>query len=65
MCGGNLYNIMLRQELNKKNQVKLKNEQTKINKIAKEHFLIKSMRKFGHMFQTQYVQQNLDHQYTQ
>ena len=65
MCGGNLYNIMLRQELNKKNQVKLKNEQPKINKIAKEHFLIKSIRKFGHMFQTQYVQQNLDHQYAQ
>jgi len=50
MCGGNLYNIMLRQELNKKNQVNLKNEQAKINKIAKEHSLIKSIRKFGHMF---------------
>jgi len=63
MCGGNLYNIMLRQELNKKNQ--LKSEQAKINKIAKEHSLIKSIRKFGHVFQTQYVQQNLDHQYAQ
>jgi uncharacterized protein (DUF2344 family) len=57
---------MLRQELlNKKNQVKLKNEQAKINKIAKEHSLIKSIRKFGRMFQTQYVQQNLDYQYAQ
>ena len=65
MCGGNLYNIMLRQELNKKNQVKLKNEQAKINKIAKERFLIKSIRKFGRMFQRQYVQQNLDYQYAQ
>jgi hypothetical protein len=65
MCGGNLYNIMLRQELNKKNQVKLKNKQAKINKITKEHFLIKAVRKIGRMFQTQYVKQNLDHQYAQ
>ena len=66
MCGGNLYNIMLRQELNKKNQVKLiKNKQAKVNKITKEYFLIKAIRKFRRMFQTQYVQQNLDHQYAQ
>jgi hypothetical protein len=65
MCGGNLYNILLRQELNKKNQVKLKNKQAKINKITKEHFLIKAVRKFGRVFQTQYVQQNLYHQYAQ
>ena len=65
MCGGNLYNILLQQELNKKNQVKPKSKQAKINKITKEHFLIKVVRKFRRMFQTQYVQQNLDHQYAQ
>jgi hypothetical protein len=58
MCGGNLYNILLRQELNKKKSVKPENEQVKINEITTEYFLIKYMRKFGHMLQTQYVQQN-------
>ena len=65
MCGGNLYNIMLQQELNKKNKVNIKNKQAKINKITKEHFLIKAVRKFGRMFQTQHIQQNLDHQYAE
>jgi hypothetical protein len=61
MCGGNLYNILLQQELNKKIHVKPGNEQAKIIEITNEHFLIKAIR----MFQTQYVQQNLDHQYAQ
>ena len=65
MCGGNLYNILLQQELNKKNHMKPGNKQAKINKITDEHFLIKAIRKFGRMFQTQYVQQNLDYQYAQ
>jgi hypothetical protein len=56
MCGGNLYNILLRQELNKKNQVTPGNKQAKINEIANEQFLIRAIRKFGHIFQTQYVQ---------
>jgi hypothetical protein len=33
MCGGNLYNILLRQELNKKIHVKPGNEQAKIIEI--------------------------------
>jgi hypothetical protein len=65
MCGGNLYNILLRQELNKKNRMKPENKQAKINEITNEHLLIKAVRKFGRMSQTQYVQQNLDHQYAQ
>jgi hypothetical protein len=58
MCGGNLYNILLRQELEKKNRVKPENEQAKINGItsSNQHFIIKAIRKFGRTFQTQYVQ---------
>jgi hypothetical protein len=66
MCGGNLYNILLRQELEKKNRVKPENEQSKINEITSDrHFSIKAIRKFGRMFQTQYVQQSLHYQYAQ
>jgi|GraSoiStandDraft_57_1057295.scaffolds.fasta_scaffold1416971_2 hypothetical protein len=66
MCGGNLYNILLRQELEKKNRVKPENEQAKINEItSNQHFLIKALRKFGRMFQTQYVQKSLNYQYAQ
>ena len=67
MCGGNLYNILLRQELEKKNRVKPENEQAKINEItSNQHFfLIKAIRKFGRMFQTQYVQKSLNYQYAQ
>jgi hypothetical protein len=62
MCGGNLYNILLRQELNKKKSVKPESEQAKTNKNSNEYILVKSMRKFGHMLQTQYVQQSRLHQ---
>jgi hypothetical protein len=65
MCGGNLYNILLQQELNKKNHIKPGNKQAKINEITNEHFLIKAIRKFGCIFHTRYVQQNLDYQYAQ
>jgi hypothetical protein len=57
-CGGNLYNILLRQELNKEKSVKPENQQTKINEITTEYFLIKYMRKFGRMLQIQHVQRN-------
>ena len=56
MCGGNLYNILLRQELNKKKNAKPESEQAKTNENSDEYFLVKSMRKFGRMLQTQYVQ---------
>jgi hypothetical protein len=62
MCGGNLYNIMLRQELNKKKNVKPENEQAKTNENSNEYLLVKSMRKFGRMLETQYVQQSRLHQ---
>ncbi len=59
MCGGNLYNIMLRQELNKKKKnVKPESEQARTNENSHEYLLVKSMRKFGRMLQTQYVQQS-------
>ena len=58
MCGGNLYNILLRQELNKKKNAKPESEQAKTNENSNEYFLVKSMRKIGHMLQTQYVQQS-------
>ncbi len=57
MCGGNLYNIMLRQELNKKKNVKPESKQARNNENSNEYLLVKSMRKFGRMLQTQYVQQ--------
>jgi hypothetical protein len=53
MCGGNLYNIMLRQELNKKKSVKPESEQAKTSGNSNEYFLVKSIRKFGRMLQTQ------------
>jgi hypothetical protein len=61
MCGGNLYNIMLRQELNKKKSVKPESEQAKTNGNSNEYFLVKSIRKFGRMLQMQYVQHNIDY----
>ena len=64
MCGGNLTNYLIRQELAKKNHVKPGNKQTKINETANEYFLIKAIRKFGCKFQTKYVQHTL-HQYTE
>ena len=64
MCGGNLYNYLLRQELDKRNHVKPVNEQTKINEITNEHFLTKAIRKFGRRFQTRHVQQSR-YQYAQ
>jgi transcriptional antiterminator Rof (Rho-off) len=45
MCGANLYNIMLRQELNKKKNVKPESEQAKTNENSHEYLLVKSMRK--------------------
>ncbi len=45
MCGANLYNIMLRQELNKKKNVKPESEQAKTSENSHEYLLVKSMRK--------------------
>jgi hypothetical protein len=64
MCGGNLYNYLLRQELDKQNHVKPVNEQQNSNEITNEHFLIKAIQKFGRTFQTRHVQQRL-YQYAQ
>jgi hypothetical protein len=47
MCGGNLYNILLQQELNKKKSAKLESQQIKTNENSNEYFLVKSIRKFG------------------
>jgi hypothetical protein len=64
MCGGNLYNYLLRQELDKRKHLKPVNEQPNINEITNEHPLIKAIRKFVRTFQTRHVQQRR-YQYTQ
>jgi hypothetical protein len=65
MCGGNLYNHLLRQELDKQKHLKpVINEQPNINEITNEHPLIKAIRKFGRTFQTRHVQHS-SYQYAQ
>jgi hypothetical protein len=65
MCGGNLYNYLLRQELDKRKHVKpVIDERPNSNEITNEHPLIKAIRKFGHTFQTRHVQQRR-YQYAQ
>jgi hypothetical protein len=65
MCGGNLYNYLLQQEIEKRKHAKpVINEQPNSNEITNEHLLIKAIRKFGRKFQTRHVQQRR-YQYAQ